>query len=347
MKKITIDVLSKATSAPAQGVGSAFLEQTKLLEELGKDDFTLAYNKHSSKFDLYHVHSINPTFYLMMKKRRRTICYVHFLPETLKGSIRLPKPIFSLFCRYVVSFYKRAKEIVVVNPAFIKPLVTLGIKEENITYIPNFVDERCFYPLPLEEKMKIREKYNLPKDKKIIISVGQIQTRKGVLDFLETARLCPEYHFLWVGGFSFKGLTDGYQQLKKEIEKKRDNVTFLGIVPREEMNALYNASDIFFLASYNELFPMSLLEACSVGIPYVVRNLDLYKDILLGYYLTGKTNEEFASAIKKLGSDQNFYQQAAELSLAIKDKYSRASIYQMWKAYYNRILAKYPLSSKE
>ena len=85
MKKVTIDVLSAATSAPAQGVGSAYLEQTELLKEFGKEDFELFLNKHSSKFDLYHVHSINPTFYLMMKKRRVTICYVHFLPETLEG----------------------------------------------------------------------------------------------------------------------------------------------------------------------------------------------------------------------------------------------------------------------
>lgn len=341
MKKVTIDVLSAATSAPAQGVGSAYLEQTELLKEFGKEDFELFLNKHSSKFDLYHVHSINPTFYLMMKKRRVTICYVHFLPETLEGSIKLPKPIFSLFCRYVISFYKRAKEIVVVNPSFIEPLIKLGISKDNITYIPNFVSEKSFYSQTDEQRKATRNRYGLPLNKKIVISVGQIQTRKGVKDFLKTSELCPDLFFIWVGGFSFKGITDGYQELKKEMSIKRDNVKFLGIIDREEMNSIYNASDIFFLPSYNELFPMSLLEACSVGLPYVVRELPLYKDILIGDYLTGKNTTDFAAVLNRLASDDNYYLENKTLSLKMKEKYSRQNTYLLWKKYYFRILNKY------
>lgn len=341
MNKTTIDVLSAATSAPAQGVGSAYLEQTELLKEFGKEDFELSLNKHSSKFDLYHVHSINPTFYLMMKKKRTTICYVHFLPETLKGSIKLPEPIFSLFCRYVISFYKRAKEIVVVNPSFIEPLVKLGIKKDNITYIPNFVSEKTFYPQTEEQKQETRKRYGLPLNKKIVISVGQIQTRKGVKDFLKTSELCPDLFFIWVGGFSFKGITDGYQELKKEMSVRRDNVKFLGIIDREDMNSIYNASDIFFLPSFNELFPMSLLEACSVGLPYLIRDLSLYKDILLGDYLTGNTAEEFAKELNRLATDDDYYAAAKSLSRMIKEKYSRNNIYLLWKQYYLRILNKY------
>ena len=79
MKKLKIDMLSHATSAPAQGVASVYLELMNLMEKYGKDDFEIALNRHLSKMDLYHIHSVNPSFYLMMKKNRTTICFVHFI----------------------------------------------------------------------------------------------------------------------------------------------------------------------------------------------------------------------------------------------------------------------------
>ena len=54
MKKLKIDMLSHATSAPAQGVASVYLELMNLMEKYGKDDFEIALNRHSSKMDLYH-----------------------------------------------------------------------------------------------------------------------------------------------------------------------------------------------------------------------------------------------------------------------------------------------------
>ena len=339
--KIKIDILSKATSAPAQGVGSVYLEQTKLLEDFGKEDFELSYNKHTNKADLYHIHSINPIFYLMMKKKRTTICFVHFLPNTLEGSIKLPKFMFSIFKKYVVSFYKKAKEIVVVNPSFIKDLTEYGLDEKRITYIPNFVSEKNFYKLEDTEKIELRRKYSIPENAFTVLSVGQVQTRKGVLDFLKLSEENPDMYFIWAGGFSFKGITDGYKELKAEMEKKRDNVKFLGIVDREKMNEVYNLADVFLLPSYNELFPMALLENCSVTNPYIVRDLSLYDDILLGDYLRAKDNDEFSFILRRLRTDKEFYNDGVEISKLMKEKYSRSAVYQMWKEYYQNIYLKY------
>lgn len=340
-RRIVVDMLSHATAAPAQGVGSAYLEQTGLMKEFGKDDFDVRINESPRKADIVHVHSVNPSFYLKMGRKTLSVCYVHFLPETLKGSIRLPKPVFALFCRYVVAFYRRAKEIVVVNPTFVEPLTRLGIPKENITYIPNFVDERTFHAVTYERKDSLREKYDIPKDSFVVLSVGQVQTRKGVLDFLDVAERNPDMYFLWLGGFSFKAITDGYGELKRKMEQRRPNVRFAGIVDRAKMPEWYALSDAFFLPSYNELFPMSLLEACSVSLPYVVRDLDLYRPILCGDYFRAKDVEGFSEALRLLKDDKEKYAEGVELSNRIKEKYSRRNVYKIWKAYYEGLLAKY------
>ncbi len=334
-------MLSRATSAPAQGVGSVYLEMMSLMEKYGKGDFEIYLNRHSSKMDLYHVHSINPTFYFMMKKKRTTICFVHFMPDTLEGSIRLPKLIFRLFRKYVVSFYKKAKEIVVVNPSFKKELVQYGLKEERISYIPNFVSSSQFYPMEQDRKKELRKEYGIPDDAFVILGVGQVQTRKGVLDFIRMSEENPDKYFIWAGGFSFKNITDGYSQLKTEMDKKRKNLKFLGIVDRDRMNEVYNLADVFVLPSYSELFPMALLEAGSSSVPYIVRDLQEYRPILPGDYNRAKTVEEFNVLLMKLKDNEAFYRKSVELSLELSKKYNEEAVYQMWKDYYWKIYEKY------
>lgn len=51
------------------------------------------------------------------------------------------------------------------------------------------------------------------------------------------------------------------------------------------MPQLYQLGDVMLLPSYDELFPMTVLEAMSCGKPILLRDLSLYQVILDGYYL--------------------------------------------------------------
>ena len=141
-KKIRVNMLSMADSVDGQGVGSAYLELMKLLKEDGKDDFEIQLNKRIKNCDIIHAHTVEPRNYLKLKFAKvPTVAYVHFLPDTLDGSIKLPKPIFKIFKKYVIKFYKQADHLVVVNPIFKKDMVKAGLEEKRITYIPNFVSK--------------------------------------------------------------------------------------------------------------------------------------------------------------------------------------------------------------
>lgn len=338
MKKIKINMLSKADSVEGQGVGSAYLEQVGLLKEGASDVFDVVINDKNDA-DIVHVHSINPNFYFKMKNTKGvSVCYVHFLPHTLDGSIKLPKPIFNIFKKYVIKFYNNADHLVVVNPIFIKDLEKYNIKREKITYIPNYVSKDNFYKKSKKEKDNIRSELGISKDSFVVLGVGQIQTRKGVLDFVSVAKSLPDITFVWCGGFSFGKITDGYDELKQVYENPPSNLKFLGIVPRDKMNDMFNMADLLFMPSYNELFPMAILEAVNIGIPLLLRDLDLYEDILFKKYLSGNNNDEFVLCIKKLSSDLKFYQKYSKLSDEISDYYSKENILKIWIKFYQDIL---------
>lgn len=338
MGKIRINMLSKADSVEGQGVGSAYIEQVNLLKEGASDIFDIKINDKSDA-DIIHIHSINPEFYFKMKRTKGvSVCYVHFLPHTLDGSIKLPKIIFNIFKKYVIKFYNTADNLVVVNPIFIKDLEKYNISRDKITYIPNYVSKDNFYKLDKKKVNKIRKELNISPDAFVVIGVGQIQTRKGVLDFVNTAKSMPDITFIWCGGFSFGHITDGYEELKKVYESPPSNVKFLGIVPRDKMNEMFNIADLLFMPSYNELFPMAILEAVNIGIPLLLRDLELYEDILFKKYLYGNSVEEFVSHIKNISTDKKLYDMQSKLSLSISEYYSKENILNIWIKYYKDIL---------
>lgn len=341
-KKIIVNMLSMADSVDGQGVGSAYLELIKLLKEDGKDDFEIQLNKGVKNCDIIHAHTFEPKNYFKLKKAKRknipTISYVHCLPQHFDGSIKLPKFAFKIFKKYVVRFYKKADYLVVVNPIFIKDMVEAGLDKDGITYIPNFVSKEKFYKKSDEEIKEIRKKYDIGEDEFVVLGAGQVQNRKGVMDFIKVAEMLPDIKFIWAGGFSFGAITDGHKELQRVMENPPKNVKFLGIIPRDDMNDVFNMSNLLFVPSYNELFPMTILEACSTDTPILLRNLELYEDILFKKYLSGGNNEEFANLIKKYKDDKDLYNEQVENAKYISNFYSKDHVYKMWKEYYTNIL---------
>lgn len=349
MNKIKINMLSAATTVDGQGVGSAYIEQVRLVKECD-DIFEVEENSNSNKFHIYHMHTVNPSYRLRFTKKHINVAYVHFIPSTLDGSIKLNKLFFAIFKKYVITTYKKADEIVVVNPSFISPLVELGIPEENITYIPNFVDHDVFHKLSDEKRNKIREKYNIPLDKFVVMGCGQVQTRKGVLDYIEVAKRNPDKMFVWAGGFSFGRLTDGYNELKAIMDNPPENVKFIGIIPRSEMNDIFNMCDLLFMPSFSELFPMSILEAVNSSKPVLLRDLDLYEEILFkdkNAYDYATDIDGFDKEVKKLASDKKYYAKYSKGSDLISDFYSKEHVKNLWREYYTRIYNKYKDSPKK
>lgn len=337
MSKIVINMLSSADKVAGQGVGSAYLEQMNLIKHGAPDLFDVHVND-SIEADIQHHHTIDPINYIKMKgNKSANVAYVHFLPDTLDGSIQLPKVIFHIFKRYVIEFYKSADYLIVVNPTFMDKLAKFKIKREKMVYIPNYVSKADFYAKSKDEIALLKESYGIDRNAFVVIGVGQVQTRKGVLDFVEVAKKLPNVTFVWSGGFSFGRITDGYDELKKVIDNPPENVKFLGIIPREEMNDIYNVASVLFMPSYNELFPMAILEAVNLHKPLVLRDLDLYEDILFHKYAVGTNNDEFVETINKLSMIDDEYAKYSNYSKEISEFYSKENVLKIWIEFYDKV----------
>ena len=337
MEKIIINMVSSADKVQGQGVGSAYEEQVALVKEGLKDRFEIRENSKKDA-DILHHYTVDLGNYMkMISTKGVNVAHVHFLPTTLDGSIKLPDTIFSVFKKYVISFYNKADYLVVVNPTFIDELEKNDIPREKVVYIPNYVSKETFFKKKKEEVNEIRKKYNISPDDFVVLGVGQVQTRKGVMDFIDVAKQMPDVKFVWCGGFSFGKITDGYEELKKIYDNPPANVSFLGIIPRTDMNDMYNMADVLFMPSYNELFPMSILEAVNSEKPLLLRDLDLYKDILFNKYLSSNDNEGFIKQLNLLKDNTEEYQKYSKYSKEISKFYSANHVCEMWEEFYTKI----------
>lgn len=337
--KTTINMMSSATSVKGQGVGSAYIEQVGLVTSELSDKFEITENKRI-KADITHYHTINLGYFLSMRsrtKKGRSVGYVHMLPETVETSVNLPRFMKRIFYAYMIKFYKRMDYLVTVNPYFIGRLEHYGVPRDKVTYIPNYVSSEVFHPVSPEEKAALRKKYGIEQDKFTVMCAGQLQVRKGVFDFIEIAKRMPDVQFVWAGGFSFGKITDGYNEIKKLSENPPPNVKLLGIIDREYMNEVYNLGDVMFLPSFEELFPMTILEAMCVNIPIFLRDLDIYPDILFDFYSKASDIEGFIAEIDRLRTDKAYYAQQCEASKRGNQFYSREHVTQMWDEFYSMV----------
>jgi 1,2-diacylglycerol-3-alpha-glucose alpha-1,2-galactosyltransferase len=333
---------SSATDIKGQGVGACYEELVRLVQNGLPKNFQVLIN--SPKIcDIMHYHTVNFGYYIERLTRGRkavNIGYVHFLPDTLDDSLRLNWLVKKIFYKYLINFYNSMDYLVTVNPSIIEKIKQYDLNRPKLLCIPNFVSEQNFFPIEQDKIPALREKHGLPQNKFIALGVGQLQTRKGVFDFIETAKKTPGVHFAWAGGFSFGKLTDGYDEIKKLVANPPENVSFIGMVDREEMNEVYNAADVMFLPSFDELFPMAILEALACKKPVLLRDIDVYKEILFDHCPKAADADGFSAHLRALSADSGEYARWCEESWQCHKKYDEESALKMWEKFYTSIYNK-------
>ena len=89
------------------------------------------------------------------------------------------------------------------------------------------------------------------------------------------------------------------------------------------------------MPSYDELFPMSVLEAFSCGTPVLLRDLDLYQAIISGYYMKGHNFTEMNNQLQAAAQDPAILNKYSKLSAEASDKYSEDNLARIWDDFYH------------
>lgn len=331
---LKVNVIAEKFIGQANGVYTAFLETVDALKK--HPEIQLSINAPWHDCDVVHAHSIGLEYVLKsFKYRDKLIVSAHVVPDSFIGSLILSewwKPIAKWYLKLA---FNRAKLVIAVSPMVKVELEKINVKTP-IKVLCNSVDREKFKPNS-ELRKRLRAKHGIGDDEFVVTCVGQVQPRKGIYDFLETAQNLPHIRFVWVGGRPFGRLTADYDTLTKAVENAPSNVLFAGIAEFQDMPGYYAMSDVFFMPSYQENFAFATIEASSVQLPLVLRDNVEYPDSLFTHYLKGKTALDFTHVIDHLYRDKGFFTQWQQESEALASKYELSAHVKQLVAFYRGI----------
>ena len=142
------------------------------------------------------------------------------------------------------------------------------IQKDKVEVFPNCIEVREI-ELSDDEKVAIREKYDLPLDKKIFIYGGNLGKPQGIpfiIDCLKAERNNPDAFFLIVGDGTEYGKLEQYSSESKQV-----NFKLIKRLPSEEFDRVLVACDVGLIFLDHRFtipnFPSRLLSYMQAGLP--------------------------------------------------------------------------------
>ncbi len=317
-----------------QGVDTAFIEHVALLKE--KNDVQVVVNEEGWG-DVMHAHTYGPYYFWKGRKYKgRRIFTAHVIPDSIRGSLPMWKHLFPFVNWYFKKVYIYADVVIALSPMVEEAVRTLGVKTKIVKiYNPVLISK---WKRTKQNRQKGRELLKLSGDKKVVLGVGQLQSRKGVEDFLDIAEALPEATFVWVGGRPFGKLTEGIKRINTRIKEASAHIHFAGLVDLKDMPAIYAAADMLLFTSYQENCPLAPLEAAACGMPVVYRDIREYELLYNHPYLKAKTTAAFIDITKKLLHEPEFYAQGLEFSEELIKQFDQENIRQQLIKLYDDVV---------
>ncbi|MFX0133718.1 MAG: glycosyltransferase family 4 protein, partial [Candidatus Hodarchaeota archaeon] len=185
-----------------------------------------------------------------------------------KREIRL---IINRFYDIIEDFtLKRAKAVICNNYLSKKLLLKNKIKNDRLYVVWRGVNYEKFNPNKFtdDEKSLLRTKLDLKDDDFILIYVGRLVPKKGIIyllqAFKEIKREIPKIKLLIIGSGPLKNELNMYAQ-----NNDLNEVIFLNEQSHDNLPILYAISDIFILPALSEGLPNVILEAMASAKPFI------------------------------------------------------------------------------
>lgn len=164
----------------------------------------------------------------------------------------------------------------------------------------------------------------------VVCFLAFLSQNKGLYDLLEVAKFFnsqkEKIKFVIAG----KGEQENFL---KEITKKKDysNVEFAGWADDKQKEHLYKTSNIYFLPSYKEGMPISILEAMSYSLPIISTNISGIPDEVTngvnGFTYNPGDIKGYIEGISTLYRDKKFYENASKASWYKVKSFSHEAIF--------------------
>lgn len=190
------------------------------------------------------------------------------------------------------------------------------------------------------DKNEYRKQNGIPNDKLLILSVGELSSRKNhaiIVDALAQLEDKEKYVF-GICGRSMAGIGT-HEMIQKKADEKGVNVLFLGY--RNDIPQLVHCADIGAIPSIREGLGLAGIQTLCAGVPLVGSDVQGIRE----YVIDGKTGflcnpydaTSFAKAIEKL-SDKEYRDSMKDSCMEVAKKFDKSVSIAQRKTIYDEII---------
>ena len=257
--------------------------------------------------DLLQIHEIGMfmSYYAFKWSQSRNIKCV-----LIQGPYELTRKIF--FKQFEFLFDK------LFGTYILKHIAGVGCKTEAATTFLKGFYNRSYLPTPVgldesrffikENNVDIKAQYGINVDSKVLLYIGVIEKRRHVDALIKALSKLPKTFVLLIVGNG--GEKKANMELMKNLQIE-DRVYFIPKQPQEKLPSIYNAADLFLLASDYEIYGMVILESMYYNVPVLSTKTggarSLIKDNETGYLIDSLNSDEWAFKIKSIFRDTGLY----------------------------------------
>tara|TARA_B000000565_G_scaffold36821_1_gene24549 strand:+ start:428 stop:1597 length:1170 start_codon:yes stop_codon:yes gene_type:complete len=194
-----------------------------------------------------------------------------------------------------------------------------GIETNHIKFLPNGVDINRFFPV--ENTSGFLNRYNIPENSNIILTLARIIRRKGhdtVIKCLPSLiKKFPNIQYVIAGPHRKKDTyLDELKLLAKELSVE-NHIVFVDYIPDSDLNEIYSRSQVYVMVSrtYNDIgdsegFGITFLEANACGCPVIGSTEggipDAVENNKNGLLVPADDIKSLTKAIEKFLEDESF-----------------------------------------
>jgi alpha-1,6-mannosyltransferase len=272
---------------------------------------------HASVFGFYHSHF--PEAYL-----RTAVKY---------GGTWLRDAVMSYAQEYIVRLYSRFTATLVPSEHLRRVLHGWGVT--NTLTLNLGVDTKAFQPVA--DRDGLRERLDLPRDKKILLYVGRLSPEKNIAMLLASFEVLNQrhpgvYHLVIVGDGPLRRILPATRQRTGALTWRsyvQDNA---------RLAEYYHAADLFIHPGVCETFGLVILEAQACGLPCVgIRGSFMDANVMAGLDEWAQRNEpaDVADAIERFAS-MDLAALGAEVSRLVHARFSWNKVFARQWDFYTR-----------
>lgn len=243
-------------------------------------------------------------------------CYRNSFTQSLVSVINLG------FHR-IIGTYKKVDGYIALTE-FNKSKLSTLLESNKIFVKPNFVD------FENEDIVSIDKR-------KYFLYLGRIDKLKGIDLILKAWKDIKDEELYIVGTGPFE------EDAKRYVSSNNmKNVKFLGFRNKDEVKQILNKAKALIIASQcYEGFPMTILEAFSVGTPVIAGNIGNMKNIIKdnenGLLFKYNSSEDLVNTISKINCKNTAMKLSNESSKVFKTKYNKQTNYNELIKIYNTV----------